>query len=137
MRYMVSVVLLKNAMIESDDYHDSSPWATDPRVAALTGKVTIVEDPQFTHDYHNRGSATSGLTISLTDGSKLDEVVVEFPIGHPKHSDTLAKVEDKFRRNMGSAFTEKEIDRIIEAVGEDDMSVHKFVDLLLLRFSAK
>lgn len=131
MRYMVSVVLLKKAVIESDDYHDSSPWANDPRVEILRSKITIVEDPQFSDDYQHRETAASGLTVFLTNGTKLDEVVVEYPIGHPKHDDTLRKVQAKFRRNMNPMFTDQETNRIIDAIYDDVLPVHCLVDLLI------
>lgn len=35
MQYIVAVVLLKSQLIEANDYQNNSPWASDPRVAAL------------------------------------------------------------------------------------------------------
>ncbi|KAI9927411.1 hypothetical protein MW887_003023 [Aspergillus wentii] len=132
MRYMIAVVLLKNKLIEAGDYDNDSPWVTDARVEALRQKIDMVEDKQFTEDYHGkRKSASSGLTITLADGTVLDEVVVEFPIGHPMHRDTLPKVQAKFRANMAGMFTEEEIEKILEAVKEDSMPVHHFVDLFV------
>lgn len=132
MRYMIAVVLLKKAVVEAADYSDSSPWARDPRVEALRSKIDIVEEKQFTVDYHGtKKSAANGLTISLVDGTTLDEVVVEYPIGHHLHQDTLAKVQAKFRENMKGMFSQEEIDRIIQAVYDDEMPVHQLVDLFV------
>ncbi|GKZ39653.1 hypothetical protein AbraIFM66950_000844 [Aspergillus brasiliensis] len=130
MRYMVSVVLLKNAVIEAEDYHDSSAWAHDPRVEALRQRIHMAEDPQFTYDYHHKKSGASGLTVFLTNGEQLDEVVVEYPIGHPMHEDTLPKVRAKFERNMQGLFTAEETSRVIDAIHHDTLPVHRLVDLL-------
>jgi 2-methylcitrate dehydratase len=135
MRYMVSVVLLKGSIIETDDYTDSSPWAHDPRVESLRAKIEMTEDKLFTHDYHygKKRSAASGLTIELVDGSVLPEVVVEHPLGHPLRDDTIPAVRKKFRRNMSFMFNASEIDSVIGAVENDNLPISDFVDLLVRR----
>lgn len=131
LQYIVAVVLLKGEVIDTRDYMDSSPWASDERVDQLRTKMEIVEDEQFTRDYKDlkKRSCSNGLTILLNNGEELGEVLVEFPIGHPRRDDTLQQVRLKFRRNMRFAFEESEIDRIMRAVENDDMLVHEFVDL--------
>jgi len=132
MQYMLAVVLLKGRVIETSDYHDESPWASDPRVDALREKMHIVEDEQFTRDYHDQKvrSGASGVKIITKDGAQLEEVVVEFPFGHPKRPDTLRKVKEKFRRNMGLIFEDNKAEEVLKAVEIDDMAVHEFIDLL-------
>ena len=131
MQYMVAVVLLKGALIEAVDYTDDSAWPTDERVQHLRAKMEIIEDEQFTADYHDQKvrSASSGVTITLQDGSKLDEVVVQYPAGHPYRSDTVSKVQEKFRHNMRLMFEEERAETVFEAVENDEMPVHMFVDL--------
>ena len=48
----------------------------------------VREDPAFTRDYHEpaKRSIANGLLVQLTDGTRLDEVVVEYPIGHKRRS---------------------------------------------------
>lgn len=43
-----------------------------------------VEDPQITLDYHDPSKRTigNGLTVTLNDGTKLDEVFIDIPVGH-------------------------------------------------------
>ena len=132
MRYMIAVVLLKGSVIETMDYSDSSSWAYDQRVEALRNKIDIEEDKSFTEAYHDRSkkSAASGLTISLIDGSTLDEVVIHHPIGHPERTDTIPSVKSKARKNLGLAFNPAEIETILAAANTDTMPVSDFVDLL-------
>lgn len=102
LQFIVAVVLLKESCISTSDYRDESPWAKDPRVDVLREKVEIVEDQQFTADYKDqrKRSCSNGISIVLNDGRDLDEVVVEWPVGHPGREDTLERVKTKFRRNM-------------------------------------
>ena len=135
MQYMIAVVLLKGSMIETRDYRDDSPWARDPRVEALRKKIDLEEDPQFTADYHNRekGSASSALKVSLIDGSELEEVLVEYPVGHPWRDDTIGLVKAKFERSVKVLFGDGEQSGEIlkmAALGEAfaDIPVCEFMD---------
>ncbi|CRG87379.1 2-methylcitrate dehydratase [Talaromyces islandicus] len=131
LQYMVAVVLLKGSVIQTVDYMDSSPWATDPRVDALREKMTVVEDAGFTRDYYDpkRRSGANAITVELMNGEVLDEAVVEFPVGHPRREDTADQVLKKFRANMGLLFQANEIEEIIQAAEDDHKSVHEFVHL--------
>src|SRR5258706_672975 len=80
-QYMVAVPLLFGRLTASD-YEDDI--AADPRIDKLRDRITCVEDPQFTKDYHDtdKRSIANALTIELKDGKTLNEVVVCYPIGH-------------------------------------------------------
>ena len=131
LQYIVAVVLLKGTVIETRDYLDSSPWASDPRVEVLRAKMEVVEEEQFTLDYQNpkKRSCPNGLTVCLKDGSQLDEVLVQYPIGHPGRTDTLEQLRLKFRRNMSLAFDKEKVQEMERAVERDDLRVSEFVDL--------
>ena len=135
MQYMIAVVLLKGSMITSADYDDESPWATDARVDALRAKICMVEDEQLTADYYNAEKRTgaNALLVTLADGSKLDEVLVEYPTGHPWRDDTPELVKDKFEANMKGWFEEEQLADVIKYFSMDIESlmsteVHAFVD---------
>jgi 2-methylcitrate dehydratase len=100
MRYMVSVTLLKGDWLEVNDYEDGSDWANDPRVEELRGKITMEEDPQMTRDYHDHEvrKCASGLLVTMDDGTVLEEVLVERPVGHPWREDTIDRAKSKFMR---------------------------------------
>ena len=131
MQYMIAVVLLKGALVEAVDYSNSSPYATDPRIADLRAKIELTEDPQLTADYHDldKRSAASGLTVVLNDGTELDEVLVEYPVGHPGNAGTLAGVQAKFKRSMKLAFKDDEVEKIVAALEDEKMPISRFVDL--------
>ena len=136
MQYMIAVVLMKGSMIESADYQDKSLWAKDPRVEALRKKIDLVEDPQFTADYHDKKkrSASSGLTVTLYDGTKMDEILCEYPVGHPWREETTSSVKGKLKKNIEGWYGKgKKAQNILklEPLREEDfrkMQVCDFVD---------
>jgi 2-methylcitrate dehydratase len=80
-QYMVAIPLIFGRLTVAD-YEDNV--AADSRIDAWREKITCVEDPQFTRDYHDpeKRSIANTLTVELSDGTQLNEVVVEYPIGH-------------------------------------------------------
>lgn len=133
MQYMIAVSLLKGDIMEVADYSNESKYANSPDVAMLRAKINIREDESFTKDYLDlsKKSAASGITIALKNGEVMDEVVVEFPIGHVENENTLSTVKAKFKRNMGLRFDEQEVEGILAAAENDDMAVSQFVDLFV------
>ena len=138
MQYMIAVVLLKGSMITSADYDDSSPWARDPRVEVLRRKIEMVEEEQFTVDYHDdeKRSAANALQVTLL-GEAMEEVLVEYPMGHPWRGDTTGLVRQKFEENVKGLFTGRQAEEIIglAELGVEEfeyMGVKDFMDAMVL-----
>ena len=137
MQYIVAVILWKGSMIESTDYQDKSPWAKDQNVENFRTRIDLVEDPQFTAHYHDKKkrSASSGLTVTLTNGTKMDEVLCEYPVGHPWREETTAAVREKLRVNVEGWYGQGEKTQSIlelDQASEEtirSMPVCDFVDL--------
>ena len=129
LQYIIAVVILKGNQIEASDYQ--SPWATDPRVANLRQKIVLREDEGFTRDYYDPEvrSVPTGISIRLTNGARIDEVVVHFPVGHPKAAGTKDSTSDKFFANLRTKFSEEEARSLRVALNEDEMPVHKYMDM--------
>jgi 2-methylcitrate dehydratase len=133
---MVAVPLLFGRLT-ADDYEDSV--AADPRIDALRARIVCVEDKKFTADYHDPKlrSIANALTVEFTDGSKLPEVVCEYPIGHRRRREQgIPLLEDKFRTNLARRFPKKQQDAIA-AVSLDQgaleaMPVQDYVDLYVI-----
>ncbi|KAJ6112039.1 hypothetical protein N7523_008100 [Penicillium sp. IBT 18751x] len=132
-QYMVAVTLLKGSAVETADYLDDSPWVTDPRVEALRERIAVTEDQGFTADYYNPEirSVANAISVELQSGEVLEDIVVEFPVGHHKRPETLARVMEKFRQNMALMFVQEEVDQIIEAAGKDQLPVDEFMRLFV------
>ena len=60
--------------------------AADPRIDELRAKIRCVEDKRFSVEYHDpeKRSIGNALLVELNDGTKLDEVEVEYPVGHKR-----------------------------------------------------
>jgi len=132
-QYMVAVPLLFGRLTAAD-YEDGI--AADGRIDALREKIVCVEDPRFTSDYHDpeKRSIANALTIELNDGTKLDEVKVEYPIGHKRRrADGIPLLEAKFRTNLARRFARKQQDAILAASLDrqtlEAMPVHEYLDL--------
>ncbi|MGH8725780.1 MAG: bifunctional 2-methylcitrate dehydratase/aconitate hydratase, partial [Burkholderiales bacterium] len=82
-QYMVAVPLIFGRLTAAD-YEDEV--ASDRRIDQLRQKIACVEDKRFTRDYHDpkKRSIANALTVELKDGTKLQEVVCEYPIGHKR-----------------------------------------------------
>ena len=134
MQYSLAVTFLKGAIPVPEDYQDASPFAGSPAVEALRERIHIREDEQYTKDYLDPGkkSVSSAVSLHLTNGQLLDEIIVEYPVGHVKHAHTPIEVRKKFVRNMALMFTTAETKRLIDVVeNEDDIRISDFVDLLV------
>jgi len=132
-QYMVAVPLIYGRLTASD-YEGSV--AANPLIDALRAKIVCVEDPQFTRDYldPDKRSIPNALTVEFTDGSRLDELVVEYPIGHRRRrQEGIPLLEAKFRTNLNRRFADKRQKQIL-AVSLDQaaleaMPVNDYVDL--------
>ena len=134
MQYMIAVVLLKGAMIDTSDYQDENEWARSTAINHLRAKIDMVEDPGFTNDYHDpaKRKVANALLVTLRDGTKLPEVVVDYPLGHPNREGTVAAVKQKTRHNLALRFSQGRVDDIIRAAEDSDFlntSVSEFVDM--------
>jgi 2-methylcitrate dehydratase len=113
-QYMVAVPILMGRLTAAD-YEDAI--AADPRIDALRERISCVEDPAFTADYHDpdKRSIANALTVHFKDGSQLEEIVCEYPIGHKRRrSEGVPLLEAKFRTNLARRFPAKQQQAILE-----------------------
>ncbi len=132
-QYMVAVPLLFGRLTAAD-YEDGV--ASDPRIDALRAKIVCSEEPAFTRDYHDpaKRSIANALLVELRDGTKLEEVSVEYPIGHRRRrADGIPLLLAKFRKNLARRFPEKQQKAILDASLDrnrlENMPVNEYVDL--------
>lgn len=135
-QYMVAVPLIFGRLTAAD-YEDGV--AADPRIDALRDKIVCVEDIQFTKDYHDpeKRSIANALTVELKDGTVLDEVEVEYPIGHKRRREEgIPELINKYRVNLARVFPEKQQQTVLEKSLDHntlvDLHVNEFVDLLVI-----
>jgi 2-methylcitrate dehydratase len=132
-QYMVAVPLIFGRLT-ARDYEDDI--ASDPAIDALREKIVCVEDPAFTVDYHDpaKRSIANALTVEFKDGSKFDEVVVEYPIGHARRrTDGIPLLIEKFKINLARIFSADQQKKILDVSMDykklSEMAVNEYVDL--------
>lgn len=135
-QYMVAVPLLYGHLTAAD-YEDAA--AADSRIDVLRDKISCVEDPAFTRDYHDpeKRSIANALTVELNNGEVLQEVVVEYPVGHARRrQEGIPLLEAKFKTNLARRFPAKQqkaiLDVSLDQAKLEAMPVHEYVDLYVI-----
>lgn len=134
-QYMVANMLVFNRLVATD-YADGSEAATSPLLEDLRKRIKCVEDPKFTADYHDPTKRTipNALTVTLNDGTVLDEIVVEAPLGHRlRREEAKPEILAKYKRHISAHFDQARVDELLK-VGWDrqqleNFDVDKYVDL--------
>ena len=135
-QYMVAVPLIFGRLTAAD-YEDDV--AKDPRIDKLRAKITCGEDKRFTRDYHDpkKRSIANALTVEFKDGTKLKEVVCEYPIGHKRRrKEGMPILVEKFRTNLARRLPQSRqkaiLDLCMDAERLARTPVNEFVDLFVV-----
>jgi 2-methylcitrate dehydratase len=135
-QYMIAVPLIFGRLTAAD-YEDAvakdPKWGT--RIDAIRERISCVEDPRFTRDYHDpeKRSIANSLSVELTDGTVLEETV-EYPIGHRRRREEgMPLLVEKFKTNLRRRFPEAQQERILDVSLDpaklDAMPVNEYVEL--------
>ncbi|KAI9823429.1 MAG: ATP-binding cassette transporter CGR1 [Thelocarpon impressellum] len=134
-QYMVAVMLVFNRL-EATDYTDGGEAATSPLVEDLRKRIACVEDPQFTKDYHEASLRTipNALTVILRDGTKLEEVAVEAPLGHRlRREEAKPEILAKYKRHLSPHYDTSKVQELVELGNNparlENMAVDEYVGL--------
>jgi len=131
-QYMVAIPLIYGRL-ESQDYTDEV--AADPRIDALRATMQCVEDQQYTTDYHDpeKRFISNALTITLKDGTVLDEVEIHYPVGHKRRrAEGSPLIEAKFERHMKTLYGNDQVAKLLSLMKDrsvESMPVDKFTDM--------
>jgi len=111
-QYMVAVPMIFGRLTAAD-YDDAV--AKDPRIDALRKKMDVVENTQFSKDYLDpeKRSIGNAVQVFFNDGTKTDNVVVEYPIGHRRRrKEGIPLLVEKFERNLATRLSTKRAQQI-------------------------
>ena len=135
-QYMVAVPFIFGRLT-ARDYEDDI--AADPRIDALREKIVCVEDAGYSADYHDPGkrSIANAITVEFNDGSSLDEVAVEYPLGHARRRvEGIPLLIEKFKTNLARIYDADKQKKIAElCLDYNKLSatpVNEFMDLMAL-----
>ena len=132
-QYMTAIGLIFGALT-ADHYEDSV--AKDARIDTLRAKTTCVEDARYSRDYldPDKRSIANAVQVFFKDGSKTENVAVEYPVGHRRRrAEGIPLLMRKFAANLASRFPPDSCERILRLCGDaeklDATPVDKFADL--------
>jgi 2-methylcitrate dehydratase len=136
---MIAVPLIFGRLT-AGDYEDAVAadplWG--PRIDGVRERITCVEEPTFTADYHDpeKRSIANSLRMELNDGTVLEETV-EYPIGHRRRREEgMPLLVEKFKTNLRRRYDEDRQQRILAASLDrerlEQMAVNEYVDLFAL-----
>jgi 2-methylcitrate dehydratase len=135
-QYMTAVPFIFGRLT-ARDYEDDI--AADPRIDALREKIVCVEDTSYTADYHNpeKRSIANAITVEFDDGSSLDEIAVEYPIGHARRRvEGIPLLIKKYKTNLARIYDADKQSTIINlCLNYDKLAatpVNEFMDLMAL-----
>jgi 2-methylcitrate dehydratase len=136
LQYMTAVGLIFGALT-ADHYEDAV--AKDPRIDALRAKTTCVENLQYSKDYLDaeKRSIANAVQVFFKDGSKTEQLAVEYPVGHRRRrAEGMPLLMKKFEANLASRFAANQCDKVLRLCGDtkklDATSVSEFTDLFAM-----
>lgn len=135
-QYMAAIGLLKGNLTAAD-YEDDA--AADPRIDALRDKMECVENAQYTRDYLDpeKRSIANAVQIFFKDGTKSENIAVEYPIGHRRRrAEGIPELIKKFKVNLARRFPAKQSQAVLALClnqqGLEATPVNEFVDMLVI-----
>jgi 2-methylcitrate dehydratase len=133
LQYMIAIGLIFGDL--TADYYEDE-FANDPRIDSLREKMVVHEDPQFTKDYldPDKRSIANAIQIYFKDGSSLEKVQVDYPIGHKRRREAgIPLLIKKFENNLAGHFSAQKIQELVDLFLNENllesMAVQEFMEL--------
>lgn len=133
LQYMTAVPLAFGNLVAEhyeDDFHKANPVIDE-----LRGKMEIVEDERYTREYleADKRSIANAIQVFFRDGSKTEQVAVEYPIGHRRRREEgIPLLEEKFKTNLATRFPPRRCQEIFALCKDqallESTPVHRFVE---------
>jgi 2-methylcitrate dehydratase len=135
-QYMVAVPLIFGRLTAAD-YEDAV--ATDPRIDALRAKMTVTENERFTREYleSDKRAIGNAVQVFFSDGSKTENISVDYPIGHRRRRDEgIPELKKKFVHNLALKIAPKNAAKIHDITADQATTeatpVPDFTDLFVV-----
>ena len=132
---MVAIGLLLGDL-RAEHYDDEA--AMDWRIDQLREKMHVIENKQFSQDYHDpdKRSIANSIKLVFDDGTESEQITIEYPIGHRRRREEGVPVLlHKFKQNLSTRFSSERVNAIIHAMNDTDtfasMSVVNFMECFI------
>lgn len=113
LQYMIAIGLIFGELTAK---HYEDEVAKDPRIDKLRSKMQVSENPEFTKNYYDPAKRSIGNSIQVffRDGSKTEEVSIEYPIGHRRRrKEGIPLLKKKFTESIRAHFSSAQAEKII------------------------
>lgn len=137
LQYMTAVPLIFGNLVAEhyeDDFH-----AANPIIDEIREKMEVVEDERYTREYleADKRSIANAIQVFFKDGSKTENVAVEYPIGHRRRREEgIPLLEQKFRNNLATRLPHGRAGQIFELCKDqqqlEQTAVNEFVSLFVI-----
>ncbi|UOR12791.1 bifunctional 2-methylcitrate dehydratase/aconitate hydratase [Halobacillus amylolyticus] len=133
LQYITATGLIYGSLT-ADHYEDET--AHNPQIDRLRSLMETVENEQYSQDYldADKRSIANAVQVFFNDGSKTEQVAIEYPIGHRRRREEgIPLLLNKFHDNLKTSFPArqvKDIYRLCEDQKELSLKpVHEFMNL--------
>lgn len=109
MQYMVAVPLIFGSLVA--DHYEDDFHANNPLIDELREKMIVTEDKTYSEDYLDpeKRSIANAIQIEFNDGTKTENVAVEYPIGHRRRrEESFPLLEAKARGSIAHKLTSEQ-----------------------------
>ncbi len=137
LQYMTAVSLLFGELT-AEHYEDSFHEA-NPVIDNLRDKMNVVEDTQYSADYHTpeKRSIANAIQVFYKDGQQSEKIEIEYPLGHlRRREEGIPVLEEKFRMNLATRFPSDRSDIIFSLCNDQEnlekSTVNGFMDLFVI-----
>jgi len=121
------------------EHYEDSFHAANLIIDQLRDKMEVVEDERYTREYleDDKRSIANAIQVFFSDGSRTDQVAVEYPIGHRRRrEDGIPLLEDKFRNNLATRFNGQRCEQIYGTCKDQkqlgELAVQEFAGLFVI-----
>lgn len=135
LQYMIAIGLLFGQL---DAGHYEESVAQDPRIDSLREKMEVFEEETFSRDYLDpqKRFIANSLQVFFKDGSKSQEVLVEYPVGHRlRREEGEPLLFEKFEKNLKTQLSQERSEKIMEIFREggglETLAVHEWMNLFV------
>ncbi|SDI99263.1 bifunctional 2-methylcitrate dehydratase/aconitate hydratase [Natribacillus halophilus] len=114
LQYITAIGLIYGELT-ADHYEDDV--AANPEIDELRTKMYTEENKQYTADYLDpeKRSIANAIQVTFKDGSKTEEVAIEYPIGHRRRrEESIPLLEEKYYDTLKTRFPVGQADNLLD-----------------------
>ncbi|MFL0799342.1 MAG: bifunctional 2-methylcitrate dehydratase/aconitate hydratase [Agarilytica sp.] len=137
LQYMVAVSMIFGTLT-AEQYEDSF-HEMNPEIDRLRDKMTVVENTQYSADYHapEKRSIANAIQVFFKDGQQSEKIEIEYPLGHlRRREEGIPVLKEKFKTNLATRFPPDRCDTITALCADaerlEQSAVNDFMDLFVI-----